>query len=137
MKRLVTVLLILTLCFAAGCQQEDKTAVNKISLADAIAELAADSSIILLDVRTSAEHTSKHIDGSINLPDFELTEKAETVLPDKSAKIFVYDSYGKRSAAAAETLIGLGYSNVYDMGGIIVDEGEQGTLDKIEFAGDS
>lgn len=40
-------------------------------------------------------------------------------LPNKEAVLIVYCRSGRRSKAAAEKLIDLGYENVYDMGGII------------------
>jgi phage shock protein E len=48
----------------------------------------------------------------------EIASKAEEKLPDKDAKILVYCRSGNRSAKAAKQLIKMGYTNVYDFGGI-------------------
>jgi rhodanese-related sulfurtransferase len=41
------------------------------------------------------------------------------VLTDKDAKILVYCRSGNRSATAAKELIEMGYTDVYDFGGIM------------------
>jgi len=74
---------------------------------------------ILLDVRTLTEFTEIRINGAILIPDNELRRRAETELPDKNAVILIYCRSGRRSALAAAILAELGYSNLYDFGGII------------------
>ena len=73
---------------------------------------------ILLDVRTKEEFDDGHIEGAILIPDFEIEERAETVLPDKDALILVYCRSGRRSKNAASILAALGYTNVKEFGGI-------------------
>jgi phage shock protein E len=74
---------------------------------------------LLLDVRTPEEHREKRIPGSVLLPDYEVKDKISELAPDKNTRIIVYCRSGRRSASAAKTLINLGYTNVYDLGGII------------------
>lgn len=74
---------------------------------------------VLLDVRTPAEFKEGHIEGALLLPNTEVEAKASSVLPDKDARILVYCRSGNRSEEAALKLIDMGYSNVYDFGGII------------------
>ena len=74
---------------------------------------------ILLDVRTDEEFKESRIDGAILIPDYELASRAETELPNKDMFIFIYCRSGRRSANAAQELIAMGYTNVYDFGGII------------------
>jgi len=73
---------------------------------------------ILLDVRTQAEFEQRHIDGAISIPLPQLSERASAELPDKDAVILVYCQAGRRSALAAEQLAALGYTSIYDFGGI-------------------
>ncbi|MHB8096656.1 MAG: rhodanese-like domain-containing protein, partial [Erysipelotrichaceae bacterium] len=40
-------------------------------------------------------------------------------LPDKDAVILIYCRSGKRSKEASDKLVELGYTNIYDFGGII------------------
>lgn len=74
---------------------------------------------VLLDVRTQSEFDEGHIKGAKLIPDFEIVEKSSTELPDKDALIIIYCRSGARSAGASKALISMGYTNVYDLGGII------------------
>ena len=74
--------------------------------------------VIFLDVRTLEEYNAGHIEGAVLLPDTELAEKIEQVIPDKRALVFVYCRSGNRSKTATEKMVELGYNHVYDMGGI-------------------
>lgn len=92
---------------------------HKISAAEAQEMIAESEEFILLDVRTDEEFREKRIDGAVLIPDYEIQERAETELPDKEALILIYCRSGRRSAAAANELVNMGYTNVYDFGGII------------------
>ena len=74
---------------------------------------------ILLDVRTPQEFAESRIAGAILIPDYELKQRAEVELPDKNAVILIYCRSGRRSALSAAVLAEMGYTNVYDFGGII------------------
>lgn len=74
---------------------------------------------ILLDVRATEEYNEGHIEGATLLPDYEIKDKAETILYDKEEVILVYCKSGRRSEAAAKQLMDMGYINVYDVGGIM------------------
>ena len=50
--------------------------------------------------------------------DLDPALQAEGVIPDKDATYLLYCRTGRRSAEAAVTLMELGYSDVYDFGGI-------------------
>lgn len=70
---------------------------------------------VLLDVRTPGEYARGKIEGSINLPVDKVDSDILTVIPDKSAKIYVYCLSGSRSIYAVDTMVNLGYTNVFDM----------------------
>ncbi len=90
-----------------------------ISAREGKAMLDGDDEVILVDVRTLEEYQGEHIPGAILIPLSDLAADAETLLPDRDAKIIVYCRSGNRSAQAATILDGLGYTRIYDMGGII------------------
>lgn len=75
--------------------------------------------IIVLDVRTQQEYDEGHIKNAILLPVTEIDKKAEAILKNKNEKIFVYCRSGNRSQTASKLLIEMGYTEVYDFGGII------------------
>lgn len=78
----------------------------------------SDESHIILDVREQDEFDAGHIPGAILLPYTEIENKAEKILPDKSAQILVYCRSGRRSKIAADSLVKLGYTNIKEFGGI-------------------
>lgn len=83
----------------------------------ALVELLADkaSKVLLLDVRTPQEYAEGHIPGAALIPYDELAAKFKEA--DKERPIVVYCRSGRRSAIAADTLKGMGYTNVSDFGG--------------------
>ena len=113
-------LILLSILLLAGCTSTPTELVyRKISAQEAKAMLDESTDLILLDVRTEAEFAAGHIEGAILIPDSELATRAETELPDKDALILIYCRSGNRSAKAARQLLEMGYSQVYDFGGIL------------------
>lgn len=78
---------------------------------------------VLLDVRTEDEYRSGHIGGSKNIPLAKI-DNAENLLHDKSAPIFVYCQSGGRSRSATSKLRKMGYTEVYNIGGIDQYQGQ-------------
>ena len=74
--------------------------------------------VTLLDVRAKYEYDEAHIEGAVLLPYDTITAASPELPPDKDGAIIVYCRSGRRSAIAADTLAELGYTNVYDLGGI-------------------
>lgn len=77
---------------------------------------------IIIDVRSLEEYTSGHIQNAVSLPN-ELIQaespQINAVLPDKEQSVLVYCRSGKRSKQASDKLVALGYTHIYDIGGII------------------
>ena len=87
---------------------------------DGFATLIADSSVVVLDVRTAAEFAEGHIQGAILIDQgqSDFIEKAKAALPAEKT-IAVYCRSGRRSANAAGRLSDIGYKCVNLKGGII------------------
>lgn len=92
---------------------------QKISSDEAAVMMQGDA--IILDVRTAEEYGEGHIQDAVLLPHDQIAEKAAGLLPDKDAPILVYCRTGRRSEIAANELILMGYTAVYDFGGIATD----------------
>ncbi len=92
---------------------------QKMTAEEAKAILEGNNPFILLDVRTEEEFLENRIEGAVLIPDYTLADRAASELPDQDALILVYCRSGRRSAAAAKKLVDMGYTNVYDFGGII------------------
>lgn len=76
-------------------------------------------SITVVDVRTPSEYAAGHIEGAILIPNETITTASNPeLLPNVDDTILVYCRSGNRSSQAARKLVSLGYTNVYDFGGI-------------------
>jgi rhodanese-related sulfurtransferase len=75
----------------------------------------AKESMRIIDVRSDSEYTRAHIKNSTNIPVDELAEKIMKACPNKNEKIYVYCMSGSRSIVAVDTMIKLGYTNVFDV----------------------
>lgn len=74
--------------------------------------------VVLLDVRTIDEFNEAHIDGAVLVPYDAIDQYLDRLPEDKDTTIIIYCRSGRRSAIAADTLIGMGYTQVFDLGGI-------------------
>ncbi len=116
---LFMILIITTLSACSAKSDSSASSYTKITSKEAKEMMDQEDTVTILDVRTEEEFISGHIEGALLIPDNEILEKAEETLPDKSATILVYCRSGRRSALSAADLAELGYTNIYDFGGII------------------
>lgn len=92
-------------------------AVNSILPEEALHRIS--SGAFLIDVRTPEEYRTKHIKGSINIPLDELESRVATLVKNRNEEIILYCATGKRSRKAAELLVKSGYTEIFDLGGIV------------------
>ena len=111
---LVSVIMIMGL---TGCEKKDMS-YTQISMEEAVAMMETEENYIILDVRTIEEFTEKHIPNAINIPNETIGSEELAELPDKNQLILVYCRSGNRSKQASEKLAALGYTNIYEFGGI-------------------
>lgn len=75
--------------------------------------------VTIVDVRRQDEYDAGHIKDAVLVPNEQLSDIAESKLPDKNAVLLIYCRSGSRSRVASQKLVELGYLNVYNFGGII------------------
>ncbi len=75
--------------------------------------------LVLLDVRTEPEYRETRIPGSRLLPVGELNARQHDLPENKDQPIVVYCLSGARSRQAANMLVRLGYTSVFDLGSIM------------------
>ena len=92
--------------------------IEKITPAEAI-RLLDSGKARAVEVREPDEYAVGHIPGALLLPLGQITDRAQEVLPDKEAPWLVYCRTGRRSADAVQKLEALGYTTLYDLGGIL------------------
>ena len=120
MKRILPAILIILLLFT-GCGGNN---MNENSYQQITQEEAKDmmdtQEVIVLDVREQDEFDSGHIPGAVLLPVGTIAEDtAAAVIDDLDTTVLVYCRSGNRSKTASQALADLGYTNVYEFGGII------------------
>ncbi len=90
---------------------------TKISPADYQGKFGAGSDHLLLDVRTPEEFASGHIPGAVNISVDALAQRLSEV--PQEAPVVVYCRSGNRSNQATQILDQAGYTQIYDLGGIV------------------
>ena len=130
MKKLKVLFIALALgIIATACGAADMGEVNEESMKEDITykQISAEKAMefmetekdyIILDVRTQEEYDEKHIPGAVLVPNETIGKGEIKELPDKDQMILVYCRSGNRSKQASGKLIQLGYTNVYEFGGI-------------------
>ena len=91
---------------------------TQISMEEAVSMMEKEENYIILDVRTAEEFAEKHIPNAMNIPNETIGSEELAELPDKNQLILVYCRSGNRSKQASEKLVALGYTNIYEFGGI-------------------
>jgi rhodanese-related sulfurtransferase len=75
--------------------------------------------VIILDVREQNEFDEGHIPGAVLLSVGLISaDTAAAVIPETDSVFLVYCRSGNRSKTASAALAELGYSNIYEFGGI-------------------
>lgn len=121
MKRILPLfllLLLLTGCGGTASNSSSEDDYQQISQEEA-KEMMDTQDVIILDVREQDEYDSGHIPGAVLLPVGTIDEEtAAEVIPEKDSTVLVYCRSGNRSKTASSALAELGYSNIYEFGGI-------------------
>ena len=126
-KRYLTVTLFVLVLAMTGCAEEpvmdgdgmvNEHTYSQISQ-DEAKEMMAEDGVIIVDVRRADEFAEGHIPDAINIANESIDGSAPEGLPDKEQKILIYCRSGRRSKEAAEKLAAMGYTNIYEFGGII------------------
>ena len=73
--------------------------------------------IVVLDVRTPSEYEREHLEGAVNLDNNAGIFRERASRLDRDQTYLVYCQSGTRSAHAADVMVELGFSSVYNMKG--------------------
>ena len=85
-------------------------------------KLVTEHGAVLLDVRSPEEFAGGHIEGAVNIPHTDVQSRAAEIESvtggNKDTPIVVYCRSGRRADTAKQTLGGLGYGRVTNLGGV-------------------
>ena len=125
MKR-TAILLILVFILLVGCSDnnQDNHTYTQITQEEAMEMMKFDDSHIIVDVRRQDEYDEGHIPGAILIPNESISDERPKELPDLDQIILIYCRTGRRSKEASQKLADMGYTNVYEFGGISTWPGE-------------
>ena len=119
MKRFFTVLLAFLL-LGMNCRAEQGTpSFHMITQEEAMEMMGRDDGHVVVDVRRQDEYDSGHIPGAVLIPNEEIGAQRPQELQDPDQIILIYCRSGNRSRQAAAKLAGMGYTRLYEFGGII------------------
>ena len=117
--------MLLSCLLLAGCAPEaPKEAYRQISQEQARERMAQDDGHLIVDVRRLDEYESGHIPGAICIPNESIGDTRPEELTHPDQPLLIYCRTGNRSKQAAEKLARLGYTAVYEFGGIVDWTGE-------------
>lgn len=74
--------------------------------------------MVLIDVRSIEEYNEGYLEGAINIPQGDIETKIKDMVPSKDATLYVYCKSGRRASIAEEKLKNMGYTTIYNLGGI-------------------
>ena len=118
MKRIFP-LLISLLLLLTGCGGNSADGSYQQITQEEAKEMMDAQEVIILDVREQDEYDNGHIPSAVLLPVGTIDETtAAEVIPGKDSTVLVYCRSGNRSKTASSTLADLGYTNIYEFGGI-------------------
>lgn len=121
MKKVValTAAAIAVVGFLAGCSSSND-AIKKVDPL-AFNDVVTQPGVIILDVRTPEEFMTGHLVSAINI-NLEGSDFASEVSKlDKNSTVAVYCRSGNRSGVATKQMAELGFTDMYDMQGGIVE----------------
>ena len=115
-------LLQLTACSTKGQVMDGDGMVrsySQISQEEAKQMMEKDDGHVIVDVRRQDEYDAGHIPGAVLIPNESIGTERPEELPDLNQIILIYCRSGNRSKQAAQKLFDMGYTNIYEFGGII------------------
>jgi rhodanese-related sulfurtransferase len=115
----VAVAAIASLGLLTGCSSSNE-AIKKVAPVE-FSEAINQTGVIVLDVRTPEEFSAGHLPNAININLEGADFAGEVSKLDKNAIVAVYCRSGNRSGVATELMAELGFVDMYDMQGGILD----------------
>ena len=116
MKRVLPFLLSVFSLVVCSAQAEGYTQIDQETAKEM---MKADDGHVIVDVRRQDEYDAGHIPGAVLIPNESIGGSAPEALPDFDQIILIYCRSGNRSKQAAQKLAAMGYTNIYEFGGIM------------------
>ena len=110
-----------------SCTLFNNESINQIN-SDELVEFIELNDAILLDVRTKDEFNSGYIENSLNIDYFSDEFSINVDKLDKNIPIILYCRSGRRSGLSANKIKKLGFKEIYNLEGGVLEWIEQGNV---------
>lgn len=124
---LIAVIGLTAACFSRGQIMDGDGMENSykhIAQSDAMEMMKENDGHVVVDVRRLDEYAEGHIPGAICIPNETIGDTQPPELKDLDQIILIYCRSGRRSREAAQKLFNMGYTRIYEFGGIMTWKGE-------------
>lgn len=127
MKFILSFIIVTAFTLGVNAQNSKHQILDKATYQDSLVQ----PNVTLIDVRTSEEYESGHLDKAQNI-DFLNEELFITEIEkfDKSQPIYIYCRSGNRSGKAATLMQELGFQTIYDLEGGYLNWTSKSELEK-------
>ena len=126
MKSFVSILLTFLSFFIVSCNGQSVKNIKIIDPVSFTKEIENTTNAQILDVRTAEEFAVEHLQKAENVNWLSNDFTTNISKYDKSQPVFVYCKSGRRSHQAAEKLAELGFTNIIEMEGGIINWAAEG-----------
>ena len=110
-----------------SCSLINNESINQMN-SDELIEFIELNDAILVDVRTEDEYNSGYIESSLNIDYFSNEFSVNADKLDKNTPIILYCRSGKRSSMSANKISKLGFKEIYNLEGGILEWIEEGNV---------
>lgn len=119
-----TTLKLIILLFVAvlgiSCNTKSQSQIDSISVITPTEFKEKSVNNTIIDVRTPQEFSEGHIEGAVNINYFDKTFLDQIAKYEKNEPLFIYCKSGNRSGQASKKMADLGFKQIYDLeGGIL------------------
>ena len=110
-----------------SCSLINSESINQMN-SDELIEFIELNDAVLVDVRTEDEYNSGYIESSLNIDYFSNEFSVNADKLDKTIPIILYCRSGKRSSMSASKISKLGFKEIYNLKGGILEWIEEGNM---------
>lgn len=117
-KKIIFLVIVVLMLSVAYTKFTKRTNFKTVSPQQAASLIQQNPNITILDVRTTEEFVSGHLDNAVLIPVQTLEKELDKISHFKGKEVIVYCRSGKRSAAASQILVENGFIPINIDGGI-------------------
>ena len=127
MNSILKYILVVAFSTIFSCSLINNDSINQMN-SDELIEFIELNDAILVDVRTEDEYNSGYIENSLNIDYFSNDFSVNADKLDKNTPIILYCRSGNRSSMSANKISKLGFKEIYNLEGGILEWIEEGNV---------